>query len=74
MLDGMMVCMRCRFLVQDGVKGEGICIRYPPTVMAFAGKIQGVTALQAVYPRVAGNNQCGEWSDKGESGVGGVVQ
>ena len=55
-------CLNCKFYA-GGSNDEGICVRYPPTVILDPSD----TNLLTVFPNVDGENMwCGEYTENDE--------
>ncbi len=63
------VCGTCRHFRADMLKLQiprvGICVCHPPQAVVF-GTQGGKLKIEAVWPPMRADQDCGEWREKGE--------
>jgi hypothetical protein len=53
-------CSSCRYFATNGMTGEGVCKRHPPSIV-IPVMVKGAPQLQIVQATVHETDWCGDW-------------
>jgi len=59
-------CVSCKFFKLGDINTTGLCIRYPPQILAVPGTLAGQLQIKPFFPLMDVSQWCGEFIVKPE--------